>query len=133
MQVGPTIFCVAFTSVPCFPCFIYFLPRHEHKLLESQNLVTLFTTVVLQSCTGQVLSKYLLKKGMNEAGGGPPLLLIPHWEFVVLSPPSGHFCVLRDGGEKCSTCLNLAQTEGGGGQRGQRAAPCGAPVICVLA
>lgn len=42
---------------------------------------------------------------MNEAGGEPPLLLIPHWEFVILSPPSGHFCVLRGGGEKCSTCF----------------------------
>lgn len=58
---------VAFTSVLCFPCFIYSphpasAPPGEHKPPESQNLVTLFTTVVPQSCIGQVLSKYLFKK-----------------------------------------------------------------------
>lgn len=64
-------FLTAFTSVSCFPCFIYFLILSapllppsllEHKFLETQDRVALFTTVELQSRTWQVLSKYLLKE-----------------------------------------------------------------------
>lgn len=57
------------------------------------------------------------------------LIAHPRREYVTLSPPSGHFYVLRSGREKCSACF---EWEGRGGHCGWRAAPGGAPVICVL-
>lgn len=54
-------------------------------------------------------------EGTNAQGGTwlASLIAHPRWDFVALSPPSGHFCVLRGGGGKGSVSLTLPQAEEG--------------------
>lgn len=111
--------------------FLYLLPL-EHKLLESRAFVALFATVVLVLPASSGLRKHLLRECRNDAGGGASMASLvahPRGDIVIVSPPSGHFCVLRGGGEKGSVCWILTQAESRG-HGGQRVAPSAAHIIC---
>lgn len=101
----------------------------EHKLLENWNPVTLFTIVVL-TVLHLSSAQSIFVEEMKEAGGGPPLVLISAGNLSFYYHLVGTF-VYCGVGEKYSTYLSLTQAEGRS-QRGQRAPPCGVPVICVL-
>lgn len=129
LHLCPMFFLLSFLIFVCLPPS---RPSHvsplEHKLLESWNPVTLFTIVVL-TVLHKASAQSIFVEEMKEAGGRPPFVLISAGNLSFYYHLVGTF-VYCGVGEKCSN-LSLTQAEGSS-QRGQRAPPCGVPVICVL-